>query len=455
MGKQYEQSKAVDRVSAARGGGWRIEPDPAGGQRPDGSWAALRVAFGKGAGSGRGEHVDAALDALSLEATSATLAEILGDPGSREMLRPENMALCSPRVFWAVLRWGNAPRPAASEPATVSSLEGCLQGGPGSFDAEACLALLVPAGDWSFLSSRTRQRSEKAEENARQLEAEAEEGGVELEILPVSLAAPSSLLEPVAASPPKAPGPSARDRALAAAERRMSSSGIGGGGGSAAGGATCKGVVGEEEVTSAAEEGKNSEEGVSEFEEIVGQKWAALMRAKPSVLGGAGPCTDEDLISRLADIQDRASLAANLAAAASNEDVGQGNGPLDVENWVVSARDFEVDRVLHDIVAAGVAEQAVDPTDLVGWLSGLRVRTVRDLKLLAKRPAMLRSMLTRHLTTSFSDEGLSAHGAAAKAAALVMLLDDAIIGSWMHTAVALCSRRPWLDDWVTAPVTRH
>ena len=47
------------------------------------------------------------------------------------------MAMCSPRVFWAVARHG-----------------GCA-------DVEQGLAVLVPDQDWKYLSTRTRQLSEK------------------------------------------------------------------------------------------------------------------------------------------------------------------------------------------------------------------------------------------------------------------------------------------------------
>lgn len=69
---------------------------------------------------------------------------------SREMLKPQNMALLSPRVFWSL--WYHYHDKS-------SSMEGSLE-------------LLLPNLDWSFLYHRSRQLSEKAKENLRQANEE-------------------------------------------------------------------------------------------------------------------------------------------------------------------------------------------------------------------------------------------------------------------------------------------
>ncbi|KAG9415423.1 hypothetical protein AC1031_008866 [Aphanomyces cochlioides] len=60
--------------------------------------------------------------------------------GDKEMLKPFNMAQCSPRVFWSVARLYNG-------------------------DVGAGLAALLPHEDWSFLDTRTRTLSAKALES--------------------------------------------------------------------------------------------------------------------------------------------------------------------------------------------------------------------------------------------------------------------------------------------------
>ncbi|KAH9096144.1 hypothetical protein LEN26_017638 [Aphanomyces euteiches] len=60
--------------------------------------------------------------------------------GDKEMLKPFNMAQCSPRVFWSLARLYNG-------------------------DVGAGLAALLPHEDWSFLDTRTRTLSAKALES--------------------------------------------------------------------------------------------------------------------------------------------------------------------------------------------------------------------------------------------------------------------------------------------------
>jgi hypothetical protein len=77
---------------------------------------------------------------------AGVVAQMLADPegGAREMLKPVNMAGCSPCVFWSIVHH-------------------C---GP---DVEAGLRQLVPGqGDWGFLRERVRKLSEKARDNQEQ-----------------------------------------------------------------------------------------------------------------------------------------------------------------------------------------------------------------------------------------------------------------------------------------------
>jgi hypothetical protein len=63
-----------------------------------------------------------------------------GDAVSRANLQPQNLAVASPRVFWAVVRFGGV--------------------GPGRSFADA-LATLVPGVDWEAVTRRDRQRPER------------------------------------------------------------------------------------------------------------------------------------------------------------------------------------------------------------------------------------------------------------------------------------------------------
>jgi hypothetical protein len=71
--------------------------------------------------------------------------ENTGASSGREMLKPQNMALLSPRVFWSL--W-------------YHFREKCST-------IEEALNLLLPDLDWAFLHRRSRQLSEKAKDNLR------------------------------------------------------------------------------------------------------------------------------------------------------------------------------------------------------------------------------------------------------------------------------------------------
>ena len=71
----------------------------------------------------------------------------------REMLKPQNMALLSPRVFWSL--WYHYQDKCSN--------------------IEEALALLLPDLNWSFLHQRSRRLTEKAKENLRQTQAKTED----------------------------------------------------------------------------------------------------------------------------------------------------------------------------------------------------------------------------------------------------------------------------------------
>lgn len=71
----------------------------------------------------------------------------------REMLKPQNMALLSPRVFWSL--WYHYQDKCSN--------------------IEEALAILLPDLNWSFLHQRSRRLTEKAKENLRQEQAKTED----------------------------------------------------------------------------------------------------------------------------------------------------------------------------------------------------------------------------------------------------------------------------------------
>ena len=162
VGKSYERSKAVVRVNAVRSGRYTMACKVGSGGRlggnNDGDSAHVgfyTVIYSKGV-EGRGEYEDD-VEIIGLEALKAVIRSVYSDTsedddidtkggvcGPREMLRPENMAQLSPRVFWSLARHFSG-----------SDIENALQ---------TCL----PDLDWSYLGGRTRILSQKARENQRQ-----------------------------------------------------------------------------------------------------------------------------------------------------------------------------------------------------------------------------------------------------------------------------------------------
>ena len=164
---RYEDTKAEDRVSACQSGKFEIAVSET---TLSGNASKLKVTFAKGHGS-RGSHEDV-VDALSREETVAAVRQAVSD-GDADMLRPENCARASQRVFWSLVRHSG-----------------------GKFIPEA-LAELVPEVGWAALFAQRRRRG--------------------------CTRAPPPVESPVQAPLPPPP-PSGEDRrraALAAAEQRQ------------------------------------------------------------------------------------------------------------------------------------------------------------------------------------------------------------------------------------------
>lgn len=143
--KQYDQSRADARVRAAMGGWYTAEASAGQRRLGDGEAVAMKVTFSKGEGS-KG-HFEETVDRVPRLQVSAVVRMIAGEPESREMLKPHNMAGCSPRIFWSLVEyWGG--------------------------DVPAALRRAAPDVKWDFLDTRDRRLSEKAMANAATEEAQ-------------------------------------------------------------------------------------------------------------------------------------------------------------------------------------------------------------------------------------------------------------------------------------------
>lgn len=132
----FEQNKALSRMAALTGGMWDavVEGD------------MLKVSFSKGV-QGRG-NFEEQVDGIAEEVLQSLVAGI--HSVNPEALRPQNIALLSPRVFWSAAHHYS------------SSVESKR------IDLGQALQFLQPDLDWSFLRRRKEQLSAKAIENRRQ-----------------------------------------------------------------------------------------------------------------------------------------------------------------------------------------------------------------------------------------------------------------------------------------------
>jgi len=155
--KSYEASRAVVRYSAIKSG--KIEFIPSvveRGANANNEAGSFTVKYPKGV-EGRGFYEDQEVHIITLEMLKAVLRAVHADhdeesngldqtSSGREMLKPINMALLSPRVYWSL--WFHFHN-------SVSSIEDALEA-------------LLPDLNWKFLHCRSRQLSEKAKDNLSQ-----------------------------------------------------------------------------------------------------------------------------------------------------------------------------------------------------------------------------------------------------------------------------------------------
>ncbi len=163
--KSYEASRAVVRCSAIASGDIYFSKQSSSKtiqqQGTCNDIGTYSVKYPKGI-EGTGYYEDENIHIISIETLKAVIqsvyetdedsdddSKMTGEPG-REMLKPNNMALLSPRVFWSL--W-------------YHYREQCQS-------IEEILETILPDLKWKFLYKRSRQLSEKAKENLRQMRRE-------------------------------------------------------------------------------------------------------------------------------------------------------------------------------------------------------------------------------------------------------------------------------------------
>ncbi|EGD77028.1 hypothetical protein PTSG_07370 [Salpingoeca rosetta] len=145
MLKAQAQRRAYDRETAARGGTHEIGDVP-GEFTLSGISRRFRVTFP--IGRRKTAHED--YPKLPAIIIGHLFTQLSRHPDHRENLRPFNMALTSPNVFWNVVRLKDETGEAAA-----------------NMDLEEYVQSLAPGADWSFLRHRVRNMSAKALENKR------------------------------------------------------------------------------------------------------------------------------------------------------------------------------------------------------------------------------------------------------------------------------------------------
>ena len=152
---QYDQAKAEARLNAAQSGQYTIEESNEVVVLSTGASAQMKVIFAKGAGfRGNYEETVELLDRDKVKGVIGLLINTHGlkaedeedsstSESAREMLKPINMAKCSPRMFWSLVRLFGA-------------------------NMEDAFITMFPEHDWSFLQGRRKLLSEKAINNKRQ-----------------------------------------------------------------------------------------------------------------------------------------------------------------------------------------------------------------------------------------------------------------------------------------------
>ena len=163
--KSYEASRAVVRCSSITSGDITfIDSSSSSTTQAEGTCnniGTYNVKYPKGI-EGIGYYEDTNIHVISIETLKAVIRSVynaskvesddeqhgddVDDDSGKEMLKPNNMALLSPRVFWSL--WYHYR-------SSCTSMEQTLE-------------CILPELDWKFLYKRSRQLSEKAKENLRQ-----------------------------------------------------------------------------------------------------------------------------------------------------------------------------------------------------------------------------------------------------------------------------------------------
>ena len=149
--KAYETSRALRRFVSAMKGEYTMTMSSTSRSLNSGASTRMTVSFRKGVRSFEEEEIDV----LGIEEIKSALMSVLESDSedAKEQLKPHNMALASPRVFWGIIRH-------------FSGGDECKP-----VDPMQALHTLLPNADLSFMYTRARQMSEKAYDHMQMMEA--------------------------------------------------------------------------------------------------------------------------------------------------------------------------------------------------------------------------------------------------------------------------------------------
>jgi hypothetical protein len=142
---QYNETLAICRLEAARSGNYKIADVDTGRILGSGDCTSIDVWFWSASGTANTRNNYERVDMIGTEMLKAILTVALQDAegNGKEILKPENMSKCSPRIFWSVVRhFGND---------VVVGLKALFPN--------------TPSHEWEFLGNRKRELSEKARMN--------------------------------------------------------------------------------------------------------------------------------------------------------------------------------------------------------------------------------------------------------------------------------------------------
>ncbi|CAM9177944.1 unnamed protein product [Sphacelaria rigidula] len=458
--KQYDQSKADARVRAALGKWYTAEEDTVQRRLGDGQSVALKVSFSKG--DGAKSRFEETVDRIPPAQVAAVVRMIARDAESREMLKPHNMAGCSPRMFWSLVEhWGG--------------------------DVPAALRQAAPDVDWGFLETRERKPSEKAVANAvteeaqrRQAEEEkaerlrkkaakqkererkrrrregiASDSQGEEEDAACAATEPSPGTEPQTAPPPEvttggnAVAPSDPQLAASAAaqlRRRAADAALSRlamaqqhPGGVADDNQGDSNVPPDIPSAAAAGDEDTDEEGLTK---VAGGKESAaklLVAAGVRTIGQLADRDEDELARKLRVLQaavarsgdDSAGAGVGGEAGGGCAEVEESEERVDAEEvseWVQAARGEELDEIMFEIVGSD--------DDVVEALEEVSVATPRDLVRLGGFPDVLLEAVRDKLGPE-------------RFATLEDKITTKAIADWRVNGERVIERRPWLELWIS------